>query len=309
MRIKFFYRFHGRVNVRLDSPFQEKFVNSCFANKISLRNISVFDNSLFFTLSAVDFIRARKLRLFKGCRVRILSKEGFVRHFLPLVCLPFLFLGGVFCLIFLMFTTRFVWDVVIDSEGIDNRSLAISLEDIGLRPGILKSSVDNEKIKNLMLLENDDLGWLAVNVSGCRAKVSYSLKRRTPELIAKTTPCDVIADRIAVIRQVDTYEGTCLVAPGTTVFPGDIIISSEIIIPDRYTNSQSVRYVHAGGDVWGRTWYDLTAHSSSRAAVKTYSEKNKRKVYLYSRKKGVILPWGYGNPGDKCFLVVDCMGK
>ena len=304
MKKHFWYFLYGRLRISVDSPFANDFVNSCIAEGINLRDISFSDGLMLCDISSSDFMKARGKGLMHGSRVRILSRKGFVCNLLPLVKRPFLFGGLVLSLIYIFFMASFVWDISVLSHGVDNRELSRYLADLGLQSGISKSAVDNEKIKNLVLLDWDELAWFTVNVSGCRAEINYSLKNQIPELIAKDEPCNVVSDSLAVIKSIDTYKGTCRVLRGDTVFPGDIIISSEVKIGNHYSDEFIYHFVHARGDVWGRTWYDLTAVTPRLGLSKTYNGKIKRKVYLKIDKKRCDISFGYGNHSGDCDIIL-----
>lgn len=304
MKFDFLYCLYGRLLIFVNSPFASEFCNSCSENNIFLRNISANDRGFSCEIKAYDLIRARKLGLTRGYRIKILSRKGLILNLIPLLRRPFFFIGFILALSFVFFMSSFVWDIEINSEGLDNRLLLEELYSLGIKPGIRKQFVDNEKIKNLILLDYDELGWCVLNVFGCKAEVDYSLKRMTPELISKDDPCDVVSDSLAVIKAIDTYKGTCLVSRGDTVFPGDTIISSEVKIGNDYSEEIIYKYVHARGDVWGRTWYDLTAATPRLAHIKVYDGRIKRKVYLKNRKNRYDLSFTYGNHGGECDIII-----
>ncbi len=295
---------YGLLIISVSGENGEVFVANCAKFGIRLKYILRRDGALQCRIFAPDLVYARKLGLTRGYRIRIISRTGAIRFLLPLWRRPVFWCGAVLCCVFLGFMSGYIWQVDILSDGINNRLLYRELESLGITPGVHKDSVDNEHIKNSVLLSDDRLGWFAVNLSGCTARVSYSLKRLQPELIAIEEPCDVVATKPGVIKLVNTYSGTPCVTSGQTVMPGDVLISSKLGIGSNRSDEITYRYVHARGEVWGRTWYDLTAYSPEEAREKVFTGKIKRKVYLKIGNRRINLGFGYGNHGGDCDIIL-----
>lgn len=298
------YAFHGVLSVSVRTDDSGGFLRDCMSRGIPVKNFRATDGCHVFEIFAPYFLLMRKLGLTKGRSFRILSRKGFIRYLRPLCCRASFFVGGIFCGAFLLVMSRFVWEIDVVSEGVDNRALLFSLSSMGLDVGVPSGDIDNELIKNLALLEYDRLSWLAVNVSGCRAVVSYSLKREPPPPESDDRPCDIVASKPGVIKLLNCYKGTASAVRGQTVLPGELLISSKVLLSDRVLGETREVYVHARGEVWARTWYDITAYSPSEVRFKTSGDKIKRKVYLKIGERRINLCFGYGNHMGDCDIIL-----
>ena len=297
--------FHGRAEIALTSPAPEKFFNACRERKIHLKNIRVRDGGpICAEVQVLGLIRAKRAGICRGHGIKLLSRHGILRCFLRLQGRPVLFFGFAAALAFVFYMSGFIWKVEISPGGLNDRNIRAALEDIGLSSGTKKKEIDNEYLKNMMLLAEDRLGWLAVNVEGSTAKVSYSLKTMTPELIAKKDPCDITASKAGIIKAVNVYKGTAKVSVGETVLPGDTLVSGTVKIGNDYSEEIIYRAVHSRGEIYARTWYEIKGYSASLCREKIYSGKNRSLWYIKIGEKRINLSLGYGNRPVDCDIII-----
>ncbi|MBQ5973045.1 MAG: sporulation protein YqfD, partial [Oscillospiraceae bacterium] len=159
-------------------------------------------------------------------------------------------------------------------------------------------------LKNRMLLEYGELGWLAVNVRGCTATVSYSLARPTPPMIALSDPCDVVAGRRGLVTALNVYRGTAAVRPAQPVLAGDLLISSAVPVGDPARGEVRWHTVHARGEIFARTEYEVVVKSASETAEKRYTGEKRTLWYLTVGKKRVDLWKGGGKGMAGCDIIV-----
>ena len=147
----------------------------------------------------------------------------------------------------------FVWDFrVSGNETVPTETILRALEEYGVTVGSRALDIDQEDLRNHVLLELRDISWLAVNVRGCTAHVQVVERHRPPEIIQERQPSNVVAARAGLVTKVEAWDGRAEVQPGATVTEGELLISG--VVDSERTG---VRLLHGMGRVWGRTWYEL----------------------------------------------------
>lgn len=127
------------------------------------------------------------------------------------------------------------------------------LEDNGIKKyKFVKNYQEIEKIKNKILEENKDtLEWLEIIREGTK----YTI--RVEERIINNKPKDnkiynIVASKNAVIKNIYAESGEKIRSINTYVKKGDIIISSDITLPNNEKISKT-----ASGKVQGEVWYNI----------------------------------------------------
>lgn len=149
------------------------------------------------------------------------------------------------------------------------------LEDNGIKKyKFAKSYQEIEKIKNKILEENKDtLEWLEIIREGTKYTV------RVEERIINNKPKDnkiynIVASKNAVIKNIYAESGEKVRSTNTYVKKGDIVISSDITLPNNEKISKT-----ASGKVSGEVWYSINIEYPYQYHEIKYTG-NKKKVLV-----------------------------
>lgn len=149
------------------------------------------------------------------------------------------------------------------------------LEDNGIKKyKFVKNYQEIEKIKNKILEENKDtLEWLEIIREGTK----YTI--RVEERIINNKPKDnkiynIVASKNAVIKNIYAESGEKIRSINTYVKKGDIIISSDITLPNNEKISKT-----ASGKVQGEVWYNINIQYPYQYHEIKYTG-NKKKVLV-----------------------------
>ena len=149
------------------------------------------------------------------------------------------------------------------------------LEDNGIKKyKFVKKYQEIEKIKNKILEENKDtLEWLEIIREGTK----YTI--RVEERIINNKPKDnkiynIVASKNAVIKNIYAESGEKVRSINTYVKKGDIIISSDITLPNNEKISKT-----ASGKVQGEVWYNINIEYPYQYHEIKYTG-NKKKVLV-----------------------------
>lgn len=273
----------GQVVVRVCGTQKARFLTVLIAREIFYENGHYEGADLFITLPAHRYREAIACAKKTGVRLRIISKRGwpffYFRHrrrkWTLLFVLPLI--TAVFVL------PRFVWTIEIDGlKAISQMEMLQRLEQEGITEGILKRDIDTDIIKNEMLLKYDDLSFVSLRLDGTQLIVLVEEAVKTPEIVDRNTPCDVIAKEDCILYSIVTESGMPLAKAGDEVQAGQVLIKGEIVLKDDSEN-ETVILTHAAGEVYGkRVW-------RAEAEIKRNYEK---KIWLDDIKKGIGIRCG-----------------
>ncbi|MGF7056348.1 sporulation protein YqfD [Brassicibacter mesophilus] len=251
--IRIWNYFRGYVIIKIEGLTLEKFINLSIAKDIFLWDIVRLDyTTLEAKISINGFKDLKEVVRKVGCRVSIKDKRGY-----PFVVHKFkyrkmLFLGSVVAIVLILYLTSFIWSIdVVGNKRIKNNEINKQLALLNVKSGIAKSKVDTDLIKNVILSNIDGLSYAHAQIKGTKLIVEVKEKDVPPEMIDDETPCNIVAEKKAVIEKIYAKNGKSQVEKGDIVKEGQILISG-IIKDERMENAL---IVHSDGKILGRTWY------------------------------------------------------
>lgn len=244
----------GYVIIKVEGLSLEKFINLCISKDIYLWDISRINyTTLEAKVSVVGFKHLKKLAKTVGCRLSIEEKKG-----LPFLIHKFkyrkmLFLGLIMSTGLIFFLNSFIWTIDIrGNKNVKDEAIRQSLKKLNVSEGIKKSQINTEDIKSKIITDIDKFSYTSVQIKG--TKLILDLKERDEEskVVEDESPCDIVADKKAVIEKVTAQNGKSLVEVG------DIVKKKQILITGKFQDEEMEKplLVHSEGEVIG-----ITTHS------------------------------------------------
>lgn len=275
----------GSVCVRAKSAYPERMLNLCSARGIEFWDVRwIDDTALSFCVARGDLRALRRAAEGCGAEVSIERTAGTPFFFASLRRRHALFAGGILCAALLLVNSLFIWDFeVTGNETVPTETILHALREHGVHRGTFIYSFRSQDICNRVLPELKDLCWVAVNVRGCKAYVQVRERVRAPERVNESEPTNVIAAKPGLITKVRALDGEKRVLPGTSVQQGQLLIAGVVDTGGTEKPSVTTRFLAGKGEVWARTWYDLTVR-----VPLTYE----KKVYTGKEKRSHTLIWG-----------------
>ena len=275
----FFRYIGGFLTVVFYGEFPEKILNLTTRNKIYLWNSRLIKNGIESCISIKDFRSIRTVLKNSGIKVHILKRHG----------LPFkidknrkrvsVLAGALIFVVFLSFMSGRIW--IIDVEGnskVSREEIVCALEELGIKEGVSRKSIDPKKQREKLLLKIDSLAWASINAEGCRLTVNVSeIKSKKPQ---NNAPANLKAKADGIITKIDVKSGNCIVKKGDTVKAGDILVSGII---ERLGNTNFVR---SSGTVTATTERSITVSGDFKQTIteETGKIKHKRVLELFTLK-------------------------
>ena len=275
----------GSVCVRAKSAYPERMLNLCSARGIEFWDVRwIDDTALSFCVARGDLRALRRAAEGCGAEVSIERTAGTPFFFARLRRRHALFAGGILCAALLLVNSFFIWDFeVTGNETVPTETILHALREHGVHRGTFIYSFRSQDICNRVLPELKDLCWVAVNVRGCKAYVQVRERVRAPERVNESEPTNVIAAKPGLITKVRALDGEKRVLPGTSVQQGQLLIAGVVDTGGTEKPSVTTRFLAGKGEVWARTWSDLTVR-----VPLTYE----KKVYTGKEKRSHTLIWG-----------------
>lgn len=248
---------NGYVSVTIEGYFLEKFTNLCAINNIPFWNIKRYGNAKMVGRTTIKGFKQMRFEARKcGCRIELGKKRG-TPFFLHRYRKRKIFaIGLVIFLICIKVASMFVWSIEVSgNETIPKSDILTILEELGVKRGILKDSLDVRNLANLFMVKRDDISWVGIDVEGIRVNVEIVEKADVPEKIDEDVVCDIIASKPALIVSMDTYQGKPMVAVGDVVDGGTILV---VGVMEMQQFPEKTQYVHSLADIKGKVWYEKT---------------------------------------------------
>lgn len=202
--------------------------------------------------------------------------------------------------LFLFGGNLFIWEFrVSGNETVPSETVLRALENYGITIGSPGLHIDQEDMRNHVLLELHDVSWLTVNVKGCVAHVQVVERQRHPDIATKAGVWNIVAARDGLVTQVRALDGKALVSQGSTVTAGELLVTGV------YESREGSTYMtHSLGTVEARTWYDLSVSVPLTIAEKSGEGRKQTALSVDLGKKRIKL-WGRGSiSGANCDKII-----
>lgn len=242
----------GYVNISVEGYFIERFINICISKNILLWNIKRKNATLIYAnIGMKEFRKIKNIAKKSKCRIKIENKKGvpfLLNRYKKRKIFIFLL---IIIVAFILFISNFIWNIeVIGNENISKEEIVQSLNENGLKIGVLKNRLDVKKIVSAIRLEREDISWIGIELKGTNAIVEIAEAKERPEIIDEKDYCNIVSDKDGIIVKITAQNGTALVKTGDVIKTGNILIGGWL--EGKYTGT---RYVHSKGEIQAKVWY------------------------------------------------------
>ena len=244
----------GQVTVEVESAAPERVLNLCAAHGIPFWELEWLSEIRLRAVTARSQLpRLREVLTRTDATLTVVRTEGapevwrqYRRRYVLLAAA--LLLAAVLAL-----GSTHIWAFqVTGNDTVPTETILRTLEKHGVALGA-RSRIDQEALRNQVLLELPDVVWLTVNMRGCTAHVQVVERQRPPHLYADGEIANVVAARDGLVTRIQALDGQAQVMAGSTVTAGQVLISGVVD-----SDQRGYRLLRGMGQVWARTWYELS---------------------------------------------------
>lgn len=218
----------GYVWLELEGADIAGLINRLVAAGLRLRTLGAGPEGYRLQLALADFFRLRPLVRGAGVRIRVVGRGGAPFTLARLRQRPLLWVGALVVLALLGWTSQVVW--VVDVQGtsqLDPRAVLAVAAELGLRRGVLKTSLDTAAVEQAVPEQLAQVAWLGVKVQGTRVvlQVVEKVQWQAPEATGRQ---DLVASKGGLVEQLVVLKGHPVVQEGDYVKAGEPLILGEL---------------------------------------------------------------------------------
>lgn len=275
MKDKILKIFSSSIKIKVTGRNINNFLKRLINNNINIEKvIPISHKEIDLIINYQDLDKVLKLKTIYN--IKIIRYYGKLRIIKRIKKDIFILSSLLISLLLIYTLSNIIFKIeVIHSNNNIIKLVTKELEDNGIKKyKFVKNYQEIEKIKNKILEENKDtLEWLEIIREGTK----YTI--RVEERIINNKPKDnkiynIVASKNAVIKNIYAESGEKIRSINTYVKKGDIIISSDITLPNNKKISKT-----ASGKVQGEVWYNINIEYPYQYHEMKYTG-NKKKVLV-----------------------------
>lgn len=244
----------GTVQFTATGGFTERFLNLAARKGINLWDVGRRGESIEAKVLAHQYKALRECAKKTGVRLKSGSRVGAPFQMHRYRKRIGILIGVLLFVAFLFFMSFFVWSIELKGmETIPEEKILAQLEELGVRVGAPKWSIDFTTLEDRMLLAIPELSQVAITTKGTSVWIEVRERAQKPEMIDEDQPNNVIAAKTGQIKKLEVLEGMPMVEKGQAVAKGDLLVSG--IVEDKYGG---ITMRHAMATVIAETQTDFT---------------------------------------------------
>ncbi len=280
---------NGSVKICIRGAMPEKFINLCVAEQIYLWGLSKENEDIYAWIELGDFYRIRPLVRRSGTRVTVKAYRGWPFFSKKIWRRKMLVLGAIMCLITIQILASYIWFIdVVGTKATSPLKISAVAQEFGLKPGVLKDTIQSKKIENAILIAIPEVSWVSINFTGTRVVIEV-VEKTLPKQDDKA-PANIVSDRDVIITEIIALAGQPAVKKGDTVRKGDILIKGVAPVitpttPDQpaqpVPQTAPAQLVKASGIVKARVWYESYGEAALQQTIKERTGRQEMEVLLH----------------------------
>ena len=286
----------GQVTVEVESAAPERVLNLCAAHNIPFWELEwLSEIRLRAVTSRAALPRLQAALAQTDAAVTVLRRQGAPEVWRQYRRRYVLWAAAGLLLAASVLGSTHIWAFqVTGNDTVPTETILRTLEKYGVTLGS-RSRIDQEDLLNHALTDLPDVVWLTVNIRGCTAHVQVVERQRPPEIADEAGVWNIVAARDGLVTRVRALDGKALVAEGSTVTEGELLVTGV------YESREGNTYMtHSLGTVEARTWYELSVSVPLEITEKSGGRREKTALSVDFGKKRIKL-WGRGSiSGASC---------
>jgi len=269
--------FDGKIKVRISGADINRFLNRCIAEGVSLYDIIEIDSmSIECNIDRKSYRNLLKIAKKTFCEIKKLEQTGIIYILMQFKYRYMLVISVVLCAVAIFISTSYMWKIeVVGCKSISQEKILGELYKCGVRIGAYIPNINPVWVKNEMLLNMDELSWIAVNIKGSYAEILVEERVKGPDIIEENEVADLVASKDGLITKMNIVSGNADVKEGETVIKGQRLVSGEYEI-----EGLGIKKSFSQGKVYARTWYNTQFVNSKTCYLKDYTKTSVRYAVL-----------------------------
>lgn len=273
----------GTVTVKIIGACPEDCLSRMAAGGVRFRDFHKPDElTVSVKIAQQDIAEVRRCAKKTMCSLEFIQVSGLIPRLRAMgkrIC----YLPVLLALVGLVFWLQsHIWFFTVSgNETVPTEKILWVLEENGIRFFTPEDSLDMNTVKNQILEDLPELGWITINTEGGHAQVLVRERAEKPALSEDATPSNVVARKSGVISRVEVTGGTASVSEGDIVSEGELLISG---ISDL---DKTMLLTRAQGEIYAHTWNPIKVKTADFLSQKAYTGRETTGYQLKIGKKTI----------------------
>lgn len=287
--IDFFLKIIGCVKIEISGENAEKLLNKSAKARLPIYNLRYSNQKIIGILKPNDFFKLRIIKRGTGVKIKILKKSGILFKIKPHSNRVGFIIGFFLFLIIINILSLFVWNVrVSGNKTVKATEITAVCEELGIKSGVLKKSIDTKITASKLLLAKPKLTWASVNIEGSVVTVNVSEAESTDRYKQKP-PTNLVASADGIIEKINVISGETKVSVGDSVAKGDILVSGVRQM------AGTTSFINSSGKIYAKTVRTYKVSSPLKIEKQISGKKIKKKAVEFF---GLNIPLYLGTVKD-----------
>jgi similar to stage IV sporulation protein len=275
----------GIITIEIQSLIPEKFVNLMWKNGVHIKNLKKENiTTMIMDVNLRDYDKIEEIAKKTKTKIKIIKRRGFAFFLIKIKRRIALVLGILLFMGILYYLSTFIWNIEISVDhNLSPYEIRQQLSSFGVKPGINKRNVNVYDIEEKLIKNNENIMWVRARVEGAKLKISAAERQSPPNIIAESSPCNLVARKDGEVIRVYTKAGTPVVKKGDMIRKGQVLVKGE-------QGKEGATYqVHAIGDVICRTFYEEIKQVKIDTVKRERTGNKIDNIYLNIKGKNIYL--------------------
>lgn len=215
----------GKIKVEILVKDIEKILNILWLQNIAVSKvIKVNITTLRLEVDYINYGRLCEVVRSVGGKVRVLEGKGLIFLLGKMKKRYSIVIAVVVFFAIIYFLSTYIWSIDITvGKNVTPFEIREQLKEIGVSPGVRKSSLDEKEIERKLESLNSEILWLRVRVEGSTLKVVIT-EKVNPPVKDEDKYGNLVADMDGQIKRIYTYSGRAVVKNDDIVKKGAVVI-------------------------------------------------------------------------------------
>lgn len=291
----------GYVGIVIKEGDISGLINVLMGKNVPIWNMKKTESGVYFRIPLPQLLRVRRLAQSFDCYITVADRGGLPFFYRNMKKSWRFWLTAFFAFCLLLLFTASIWRVEVTDENgntlteKETQAISETAADCGIRPFMLKKSVDYDAAAETILANHPSLAWAGFDIRGVTVTVRVAAKEKTDA--NSVFFGHIVAAKNGLIREIFVLRGQKKVEVGDTVEAGDILISGLITYEEE--GKEPVSDVTAAkGMIKAAVWYEGVSYVSLRGVEVTQTG-NESGIITLSKENETYTLWGSEeNPFD-----------
>ena len=215
----------GKIKVEILVKDIEKILNILWLQNIAVSKvIKVNITTLRLEVDYINYGRLCEVVRSVGGKVRVLEGKGLIFLLGKMKKRYSIVIAVVVFFAIIYFLSMYIWSIDITvGKNVTPFEIREQLKEIGVSPGVRKSSLDEKEIERKLESLNSEILWLRVRVEWSTLKVVIT-EKVNPPVKDEDKYGNLVADMDGQIKRIYTYSGRAVVKNDDIVKKGAVVI-------------------------------------------------------------------------------------